>query len=276
MPKLMVTGGRRLQGKIKISGAKNAVLPQMAASLLTREKVTLTNVPNITDVRDMKSTLEAYGVAVEPDDWNKFDGTLELQADSPTSSLPSINVRTDIRASFLVFGPLLARTGEAEVYKPGGCDIQKEPRKVDYHIQAMNNMSVQEKPSIEETNISVKMEMENGLKPAAITFKKSSVGATETAMMAASLVEGDTVIRHAAIEPEIYDLAKMLEKMGAKININENVEIAEDDLTDFVVHDFQRIQRGYEDMVKKLNKCGAKLQIPDDARDGHHGGAGAF
>lgn len=113
-----------------------------------------------------------------------------LHIESPTSSLPSINVRTDIRASFLVFGPLLARTGKAEVYKPGGCDIQKEPRKVDYHIQAMENMSVQENPSIKETKIFVKMEVENGLKPAAITFKKSSVGATETAMMAASLVEG--------------------------------------------------------------------------------------
>ncbi|CAB4043340.1 UDP-N-acetylglucosamine 1-carboxyvinyltransferase, partial [Paramuricea clavata] len=157
--------------------------------------------------------------------------------ESPTSSLPSTNVRTDIRASFLVFGPLLARTGKAEVYKPGGCDIQKEPRKVDYHIQAMEDMSVQEKPSIEETNIFVKMEVENGLKPAAITFEKSSVGATETAMMAASLVEGDTVIRHAAIEPEIYDLADMLKKMGAKIKIDENVEIAEDDLTDFGIEE---------------------------------------
>ena len=80
MPKLMVTGKCKLEGIIKISGAKNAVLPQMAASLLTKEKVILTNVPNITDVRDMITTLEAYGVAVQPDDWNKFKGTLELQA----------------------------------------------------------------------------------------------------------------------------------------------------------------------------------------------------
>ncbi|CAB4002601.1 UDP-N-acetylglucosamine 1-carboxyvinyltransferase [Paramuricea clavata] len=221
MPELMVTGGRKLQGRIKISGAKNAVLPQMAASLLTREKVTLTNVPDITDVRDMKSTLEAYGVTVK---WDKPNSTLVLQAGSPTSSLPGTNAGAEIRAAFLVFGPLLARTRRVEVYKPGGCKIGKKGRPVDYHIQAMKDMGAE---LIKESAEVVSMRADSGLKPATITFKNSSVGATETAIMAASLVKGETVIRNAAIEPEICDLVKMLAEMGAQITIEKDVLISE-------------------------------------------------
>ena len=224
----MVTGKRKLDGKITISGAKNAVLPQMAASLLTREKVVLRNVPDITDVNDMILTLEEYGVTVS---WDKPNSTLELQADWPKSRLPDTNVGENIRAAFLVFGPLLARTGRAEVYKPGGCKIGKRP--VDFHIKAMQDM---EAKLIKDERDKVFMKAEDGLKPGSVTFVKPSVGATETALMAASLVNGDTVIRNAAIEPEIYDLAEMLEKMGAEIDIKQNVLITEE-ITDFGIEE---------------------------------------
>ncbi|XP_028395886.1 uncharacterized protein LOC114519912 [Dendronephthya gigantea] len=227
MPELKVTGKRPLEGKITISGAKNAVLPQMAASLLTNEKVTLTNVPDITDVGDMKRVLEAYGVRVN---WNRRKSTLELQAENPTQRLPGTNVGKAIRASFLVFGPLLARNREANVYRPGGCKIQKGGRKVDFHIEAMADMGAKKirEDSPETENGVISMKAVNGLKSKIITFKKSSVGATETVMMAASLVEGKTVIRHAAIEPEICDLAEMLRNMGAEIEIEEDVKIIEE------------------------------------------------
>ncbi|XP_028395889.1 uncharacterized protein LOC114519914 [Dendronephthya gigantea] len=231
MPELMVTGKRSLTGNIKISGAKNAVLPQMAASLLTNEKVILTNVPDITDVEDMKRVLEAYRVRVN---WNHSNSTLELQAENPTQQLPGTNVGKAIRASFLVFGPLLARKGEANVYRPGGCKIQRGGRKVDFHIEAMADMGARKirEDSPETANGVISMKAVNGLKPEIITFKKSSVGATETVMMAASLVPGKTVIRNAAVEPEILDLAAMLGEMGAQITVDENVEIIEE-ITEF-------------------------------------------
>ena len=217
----MVTGKRTLNGKIRISGAKNAVLPQMAASLLTRGKVVLRNVPDITDVNDMILTLKEYGVTVT---WDKRNSTLELQAGRPKNHLPANNVGENIRAAFLVFGPLLARTGRAEVYKPGGCKIGERP--VDFHIEAMEQMGAR---LIKEDSDKVFMEAEDGFgrKPGfktSITLKRS-VGATETALMAASLVNGETEIGNAAIEPEIYDLAEMLGEMGAQIKIEQDEEV---------------------------------------------------
>lgn len=204
--RFVINGGIPLVGRIRASGAKNACLPIMAACILTDEPVELSRVPDISDVRVMASILSGIGVKVE-----RFPGErMVLDASGiHTTTAPEELVRC-MNASFDVAGPLLARFGHAEVSLPGGCRLG--PRPVNYHIDAFNSLGAETR--VEGGFVKVKA---TKLKGARHLFPSVSVGATENAMMAATLAEGVTVLEGCAREPEIIDLANFLVKMGAKI-----------------------------------------------------------
>ncbi len=214
MDRIRITGGRRLKGEIPISGAKNAALPLMAASLLSEEPLTLTNVPNLADVVYMADVLRQLGVGVAwqmggPD---HVGGTIRLQAPKRPQSLATYDAVRKMRASFLVLGPLVARNREAMVSLPGGCAIGARP--VDLHLKGLAAMGAE----IELTGGYVLARAPNGLKGVEFVFPSVSVGATENLLMAASLAKGTTVLDNAAREPEIADLGRCLIAMGAKIS----------------------------------------------------------
>ncbi len=206
--RLVIKGGRPLVGSLEASGAKNACLPIMAASILAQGVVELERVPDISDVRVMADILREIGVKV------KFDAALgHMQLDSShlkTTRAPEELVRK-MNASFDVMGPLLARCGEGEVSMPGGCRLG--PRPVNFHIEAFKKLGAE--VSIEGGFVKAKAK---SLKGAHILFQSVSVGATKNAMMAATMAEGTTILEGCAREPEISDLAEFLIKMGAKIN----------------------------------------------------------
>ena len=214
MDRIRIRGGRRLAGEIPVSGAKNAALKLMAASLLTAGPLTLSNMPRLADVRAMAGLLKSFGVTVEtmPGEGLGAGDVMRLQAAKITSSFASYDMVRKMRASFQVLAPLLARHGEAKVSLPGGCAIGARP--VDLHLKALEAMGA----SVELADGYVIASAEAGLKGAAIEFPFVSVGATETAMMAATLAKGETVIGNAAREPEIEDLGNCLNAMGAKIS----------------------------------------------------------
>ncbi len=214
MDRIRIRGGRRLSGEIPLSGAKNAALKLMAASLLTAEPLTLANMPRLADVRAMGELLRTFGVAVtvmlgaglgEGD-------VMRLQAGTITSAYASYDMVRKMRASFQVLAPLLARHGEAKVSLPGGCAIGARP--VDLHLKALEAMGAK----VDLADGYVLASTSGRLKGARIEFPFVSVGATETALMAATLADGETVIGNAAREPEIADLAHCLIAMGAKIS----------------------------------------------------------
>jgi UDP-N-acetylglucosamine 1-carboxyvinyltransferase len=214
MDRIRIIGGRRLNGEIPISGAKNAALKHMAAVLLTGAPVTLTNIPRLADVRAMAELLRTFGVGVTMTlgaGLGEGD-TLRLEAGALTSHFASYDMVRKMRASFQVLAPLLARHGEAKVSLPGGCAIGARP--VDLHLKALEAMGAEVVLADGYVNATAK----GGLKGAAIEFPFVSVGATETALMAATLARGETVIGNAAREPEIADLAHFLMRMGAKIS----------------------------------------------------------
>jgi UDP-N-acetylglucosamine 1-carboxyvinyltransferase len=213
MDRIRIKGGARLAGEIPISGAKNAGLPLIAASLLTADPLVLTNVPDLADIRSMASLLEMLGVGMEftPGEGLGQGGRLWLDAGTVTSTRADYDIVRKMRASFLVLGPLVARIGHAKVSLPGGCAIGARP--VDLHLKAMEALGA--KVELEEGYVLVTAD---GLKGANIEFPMVSVGATENAMMAASLADGETVIWNAAREPEIDDLARGLIAMGARID----------------------------------------------------------
>ncbi|MDY0000857.1 MAG: UDP-N-acetylglucosamine 1-carboxyvinyltransferase [Polyangia bacterium] len=207
MDKLVIRGGRRLQGEVVISGAKNAALPLIAASLLGDGESVWHNVPRLGDVRTMGRLLEMLGARVEFDEEHR---TLSVDtAGVNTREAPYHLVRT-MRASVLVLGPLLARYGEARVSLPGGCAIGARP--IDIHLKGLEAMGAD-------------IELDKGyvvararkLKGANILCRQPTVGGTENLMMAACLAEGRTIIENAAREPEVEELAKVLNKMGANI-----------------------------------------------------------
>ncbi len=206
MDKLAIIGGRPLYGEVAISGAKNSALKVMAAALLTDEKLTLTNVPQLADVDMLARLLAQHGALI---DFN--DGTLTLHAKDIVSTEAPYDLVRKMRASFNVLGPLLAREGKAKVSLPGGCAIGARP--VDLHLKALAAMGAE----IELDEGYVIAEAPDGLKGADITLPFVSVGATEHTMLSAVLAKGVTVIENAAREPEIADLAKCLAAMGAKI-----------------------------------------------------------
>jgi UDP-N-acetylglucosamine 1-carboxyvinyltransferase len=222
MDRIRIRGGHPLKGEIPISGAKNAALKLMAASLLTSEPLILANVPRLADVRAMAELLMTFGVSIQV---NMSPGlgegdTMRLQAREITSVFASYDMVRKMRASFQVLAPLLARAREAKVSLPGGCAIGARP--VELHLAALKQMGAK----IELSEGYVTAQAPEGLRGAEIVFPFVSVGATETAMMAATLAKGTTKIVNAAREPEISDLGNCLIAMGAKISGLGSSEIA--------------------------------------------------
>jgi UDP-N-acetylglucosamine 1-carboxyvinyltransferase len=217
MDRIRIAGGRKLAGTIPISGAKNATLPLMIASLLTDQTLILENVPALADVRLLRRILGNHGVDVmyagkRAGESQQAGQTLHISAAQIVDTTAPYEMVSKMRASFWVIAPLVARMGEARVSMPGGCAIGTRP--VDLLITALERLGAQ----IEIDNGYVIARAKSGLKGGEIVFPKVTVGGTHTAMMAASLANGTTVIENAAREPEIGDLAACLNKMGAKIS----------------------------------------------------------
>jgi UDP-N-acetylglucosamine 1-carboxyvinyltransferase len=208
MDRIAIVGGAPLKGSIPISGAKNSAIKLMAASLLSAHPLALTNVPHLADTAFMAQLLATLGVKV---DWPAGSHEATLHAAEITSTIAPYDLVRKMRASFNVLGPLLARVGHATVSLPGGCAIGARP--VDQHLKAFEAMGAD--IVIEEGY--VKAAALRGLKGATIVFPFSSVGATEHAMLAAVLAQGETVLENAAREPEMIDLAACLNAMGARI-----------------------------------------------------------
>ncbi len=215
MKKLLINGGQKLKGEVKIAGAKNASLPLMVASLLTDEKLTLTNLPHVADISTMANLLASLGVKIEIDGFDQdfgFEGrVLNFVAKEIPNKIAQYDLVCKMRASILIMGPLLARFGKAKVSLPGGCAIGTRP--VDLHLKAFEKMGAK----IKLVGGYVEAEVDKKLQGAEINFDKVSVGATENILMASCLADGKTTINNAACEPEIVDLAKCLNAMGAKI-----------------------------------------------------------
>src|SRR5450755_3715321 len=204
MDKLAIEGGVALNGEVSISGAKNAALPILCAALLTPEPLTLDNLPQLNDVRTMRSLLSQMGVKAEA-----HNGALTLSAKQVDWPLAPYEMVKTMRASILALGPLLARCGEARVSLPGGCAIGLRP--VDQHVKGLEAMGAT-------------IDVEHGyinatgrLRGATIVFDMVTVTGTENLLMAATLAQGTTVLENAAREPEIVDLAHCLIAMGARI-----------------------------------------------------------
>lgn len=207
MDKLLIRGGKPLQGEVTIAGAKNAALPQLCAALLTEDAIALHNIPHLQDVRTLFKLLQSMGVAASRDD---ATGAVHLQAPATVNpAAPYEHVKT-MRASILVLGPLLARFGQARVSLPGGCAIGSRP--VDQHIKGLQAMGADIR--IEHGDI---VATASRLRGARITTDMVTVTGTENLLMAATLAEGETILENAAQEPEVPDLAEMLIAMGGKI-----------------------------------------------------------
>src|SRR5258707_2060781 len=216
MDRIRIKGGRPLAGAIPISGAKNAALPLMIASLLTEDTLTLDNVPHLADVVQLQRILGNHGVDVTVSGKRSGDGesqgqTVHLSAARIVDTTAPYELVSKMRASFWVLAPLVARMGEAKVSLPGGCAIGTRP--VDLLIMAMEQLGAK----VEIDGGYVVAKAPRGLKGGEIVFPKVTVGGTHTAIMAASLANGTTVIENAAREPEIGDVADCLNKMGARI-----------------------------------------------------------
>ena len=210
MDSIAITGGARLNGSIPVSGAKNSALKLMAAAILTDQPLLLTNMPRLADTKFLGRLLQELGVEVTERDGADGQETL-FHAATLSSTFAPYDLVRQMRASFNVLGPLLARTGEAKVSLPGGCTIGARP--VDLHLQALTAMGAE----IELDEGYVIARTPHGLKGAEIEFPFVSVGATEHALLAAVLADGVTVLKKAAREPEIGDLARCLIAMGARV-----------------------------------------------------------
>ncbi|MEA1015084.1 UDP-N-acetylglucosamine 1-carboxyvinyltransferase [Sphingosinicella sp. LY1275] len=214
MDRIIIKGGKRLEGRIAISGAKNAALTLLPCALLTDEPLTLRNLPRLADVDSFGHLLNQMGVSttVEGSRPEDFGRVMTMRAGTITSTVAPYDIVRKMRASILVLGPMLARAGEATVSLPGGCAIGNRP--IDLHLKALEALGAE----IELAAGYVKATApKGGLIGGRIQFPVVSVGATENALMAAVLANGETVIENAAREPEITDLAKCLIAMGAKI-----------------------------------------------------------
>jgi UDP-N-acetylglucosamine 1-carboxyvinyltransferase len=210
MDKIIINGGRRLEGEVFVSGSKNAALPILISSLLTSEPCIYQQVPNLLDVHTTLKLLAGLGVAVDRQPWLTGSGDLMLRAERVENFEASYDLVKTMRASFLVLGPLLARFGHARVSTPGGCAIGTRP--VNLHLKGLAEMGA----SILQVHGYIEAKAER-LRGARIYLDLPSVGATENLMMAATLAEGTTIIENAAKEPEIEDLARVLNTMGGKI-----------------------------------------------------------
>ena len=208
MAKFLVQKSEPLNGEVYISGAKNAVLPLMAAAILCDEKCVMMDVPDLRDVEVMKDILTALGAKIDAPQ----TGTLEIEFPNITTNEADYELVRKMRASILVMGPLLAKTGRARVHMPGGCTIGARP--IDLHLKGFEALGAQ---VIQKDNYVEAIAPEGGLVGESVYLDFPSVGATENIMMAAALAQGTTYIENAAEEPEIVDLANFLNKMGARI-----------------------------------------------------------
>ena len=209
MDSILVTGGGALDGRIEIAGAKNACLALMPATLLSDQPLTLTNAPRLTDIDTMSLLLRSLGAEVA----GMRDGSvLSMSSHGACRHVADYDIVRKMRASILVLGPLLARFGKAVVSLPGGCAIGARP--VDLHLQALEAMGAE----MELRDGYVHARAPRGLRGGKVAFPTVSVGATENALMAATLAKGTTVLENAAREPEIVDLARCLKAMGAHVD----------------------------------------------------------
>ena len=206
MDYLEIVGGQKLSGSVRISGAKNAALPIIAATILSDKKVTLTNLPNVVDIRTLLSLLGMLGGEVEH---NKTIAHINNASINSTKAV--YEIVSQMRASILVLGPLLARFGECEVSLPGGCAIGQRP--IDLHLKALEAMGAK----IEIKGGYVRAEAKDGLKGTKIIFDKITVGGTENIVMAAALAHGQSTIINAAVEPEVVQLCEMIRDAGVQI-----------------------------------------------------------
>jgi len=216
MDSIRIRGGKALHGKIEISGAKNAALPLMVASLLTRETLTLSNLPHVADISTLINLLCQHGASAAMDGQTTGAGcssgrALSITAKTITNTEAPYDIVRKMRAGALVMGPLLARFGEARVSLPGGCAIGTRP--MNLHISGLEQMGAK----IDIVGGYMEASAPEGLKGAEIRFETASVGATENLLMAACLADGRTILENAAREPEITDLVKLLRQMGADI-----------------------------------------------------------
>jgi len=269
MDRIRIRGGNRLNGVIAISGAKNATLPLMIASLLTPETLTLGNVPRLADVQMLLRILRNHGTDLRVDGKRAGEDahrgeTIHLTSETIVDTEAPYELVSRMRASFWVLGPLVARCGEARVSLPGGCAIGTRP--VDLHLLAFERLGAE----IELDGGYVIARARNGLIGNRIVFPKVSVGATHAALMAASLARGETVIENAAREPEVADLAICLGKMGARIDgIGSSTLVIEgvDRLTGAVHHVIpDRIETGTYAMAAAMT--GGDILL-DGARSEH-------
>ena len=208
MDYLEINGGKKLSGSIKISGAKNAALPVIAATLLSRGVTQLTNLPNVVDIKTLLKLLQMLGAEVD----ECGEDCVNIDTSNITSTRAVYEIVSQMRASILVLGPLLTRFGECEVSLPGGCAIGQRP--IDMHLKALEAMGAK----IEIKGGYVRAEAKDGLKGATIIFDKITVGGTENILMAASMAKGTTEIINAAKEPEIVQLCQMLQGAGIEID----------------------------------------------------------
>ena len=206
MDQLVIRGGKALRGEMEVSGAKNAALPLMAAALLTEEPVVLSNVPRLVDVRTMIKLLRHMGLDIEG------DGTTELRLHARRVARPEApyELMKTMRASVLVLGPLLARLGRARVSLPGGCAIG--PRPINLHLMGLEKLGAT--IHLKEGYVEA---VAPRLRGARIAFDQQTVTGTENLMMAAALADGTTILENAACEPEVEDLASLLNAMGGKV-----------------------------------------------------------
>lgn len=216
MDRLVIQGGVPLRGEVEISGAKNAALPLMAASLLTSDTLVLSNIPHLADIASMATLLGGLGTTLEMDGHSPASGhtghVLKLRSEHIEDITAPYDIVRKMRASVLVLGPLLARFGEARVSLPGGCAIGTRP--IDLHLHALEQLGAV--ITLEEGYVHASVPG-GRLKGGEIHFEKVSVGATENTLMAAALADGTTILHNAAREPEIGDLIRCLQSMGANI-----------------------------------------------------------
>jgi UDP-N-acetylglucosamine 1-carboxyvinyltransferase len=206
MDKFVINGGNALRGEIPISGSKNSALPALAAALLTAEPVTLRRIPRVRDIRTMQRLLVDVGARVDVE-----DGVVRLDASKIVSPEAPYELVKTMRASSLVLGPLVARAGKARVSLPGGCAIGARP--INLHIFGLEQLGAR----IHQSHGYIEAVAPEGLRGATVHFDRITVTGTEDLLMAAVLAKGETVLRNAAREPEVVDLAELLGKMGAKI-----------------------------------------------------------
>ena len=240
MEQLVIHGGNALRGRVKIGGAKNAVLPIIAAALLGSRGVSvLDDVPALEDVYTISSVLRSLGVKA---DYSAAEHRLTIDASRIETLAAPYELVRKMRASFLIMGPLLAREGRAEISLPGGCAIGTRP--IDLHLKGFEALGAQ----IEITQGAIHASAPNGLKGARIYFDFPSVGATENVMMAASCAEGQTILENPALEPEIVDLANYLNVMGAHIRGAGTNQIKIDGVSGLMAADYtiipDRIEAG--------------------------------